>query len=368
MNIVQISINTIILTMKTSTFFSKIKWIGFIVILISCKKMEKYYTVNDFANVPKTDAHFHYLTYNDGYLKIASELNFRLLSPNWDGEYSIDEQMKITHSVLISNPHKFAFFGTFSLNGFGEPGFAKKTIARIEECMKAGATGIKIWKNIGMVLKDPDGQYIMADNPAFDSIFIYLEQKNIPVMGHLGEPKDCWLPFDEMTDPGDKSYYKNNPEYYMYLQPEAPSYEDQITARDNLLRKHPDLVFIGAHLASLEWSVDEIAKRLDEFPNLSVDMAARLYHLQYQSKIDREKVRDFMIKYQDRILYATDFEVHEIPGADSKVIMENLRKGWMSQWIYLATDSITGVEGLQLPKEVIDKIYFKNAERFFPVN
>ncbi len=66
----------------------------------------------------------------------------------------------------------------------------------------------------------------------------------------------------------------------MYLHPEFPSYEDQIKARDHMLEKHPDLKFIGAHLGSLEWSADELAKRLDKFPNMVVDMAARISHLQ----------------------------------------------------------------------------------------
>ena len=261
-------------------------------VLFSCNPVEKFYTSGDFEEVAKTDAHFHYLTYNEEYLKFAKELNFRLVSPNWDGEYSIDEQMKITSKVLLSNPENLAFLGTFSLADYGKPVFTSKTIERIKECINAGASGIKIWKNIGMALKDSSGNYVMVDNPAFDSIFMYLEENNIPVLAHLGEPKDCWLPLEEMTDPGDKAYYKNNPEYYMYLDPDAPSYEDQIIARDNILKKYPNLNFVGAHLASLEWSVDEIAKRLDDYPNLRVDLAARLYHLQYQSKIDRDKVRN----------------------------------------------------------------------------
>ena len=92
----------------------------------------------------------------------------------------------------------------------------------------------------------------------------------------------------------------------MFLHPEYPSYEDQINARDHLLELHPDLKFIGCHLGSLEWNVDELAKRLDKFPDLAVDMSARICHLQYQSAKDREKVRDFCIKYQDRLLYGTD--------------------------------------------------------------
>ena len=92
----------------------------------------------------------------------------------------------------------------------------------------------------------------------------------------------------------------------MFLHPEYPSYEDQINARDHLLELHPDLIFIGCHLGSLEWNVDELAKRLDKFPNMAVDMAARICHLQYQSQRTAIKVRDFCIKYQDRLLYGTD--------------------------------------------------------------
>jgi hypothetical protein len=236
--------------------------------------------------------------------------------------------------------------------------------------MEAGASGIKIWKNIGMVLKDANENYVMVDNPAFDPIFDYMEDNKIPVMGHLGEPRNCWLPLKEMTDSGNYRYYKSNPQYHMFLHPEAPSYEDQINARDNLLKKHPDLNFIGAHLASLEWNIDEIAKRLDLFPNLKIDMSARVAHLQYQSIADREKVRNFMIKYQDRILYGTDVTISKNesdPGARTRMLVDR----WKLNWIYFATDStisitnITGdVRGLQLPKTVINKIYNENADKY----
>lgn len=351
--------------MNIRNFILKTAGIAIAILMISCSSKVKYYTVNDFENTPKIDGHFHYLTMDDRYMDFISAQNFRILSINWEGEYSIDEQMNITTSIRSKNQGKFAFFGTFSVSSFGKAGFAEKTIARIDECMKAGASGIKIWKNIGMVLKDSTGRYVMIDDPAFEPILTYLEKNKIPVMGHLGEPKDCWLPENEMIDPGAVSYFKENPQYYMFLHPEAPSYEAQIISRDNILRRHPNLDFIGAHLASLEWSFDELAKRLDSFPNLKVDMAARMYPIQYQSKADREKVRNFMIKYQDRILYGTDFEVHDKPEVDYQISADNLRKGWLAQWIYLATDSTLGVKGLKLPKDVIDKIYFKNAEKYF---
>jgi predicted TIM-barrel fold metal-dependent hydrolase len=299
------------------------------------------------------------------YLELADSFNFRVVSPNVDSRIPVDEQLKTAVAIRKVWPHRFAFLGTFSVDGFGAPDFAAKTISRIKECMADGASGIKIWKNIGMVLKDKEGKYVMIDDPAFAPVFRYLEENKIPVMGHLGEPKNCWLPLKEMTDSSNARYYRSNPQYHMYLHPEAPSYEAQISARDNLLRKHPGLDFIGAHLASLEWSVDELAKRMDLFPNLKVDLSARMAHLQYQSITYPERVFDFMIKYQDRILYGTDFEVHDEEGLDPEKVKANLRKGWLDQWIYFATDSVLDVKGLKLPSDVIDKIYFKNAEKYF---
>jgi len=352
------------------SFFAFSLFSGFF-ILNACQDKTEYYTFNDFFKVPKTDVHLHVNTLDNRYMELASRFNFKVISPNVDSHISIDEQLNISTTIKKSQPDKFAFLGTFSVDSFGTAKFSENTIKRIDECMKSGAAGIKIWKNIGMVLKDKESHYVMVDDPGFDSIFRYLEEKRIPVMGHLGEPKNCWLPLNEMTDSSNYRYYKANPRYHMYLHPEAPSYEDQINARDNLLKKHPNLNFIGAHLASLEWNVDEIAERLDTYPNLKIDMSARVAHLQYQSITDRERVRNFMIKYQDRILYGTDITINSgeaDPEARSQILLER----WKSNWIYLATDSTqviknlpAAVRGLKLPKTVIDKIYNINADRYF---
>jgi hypothetical protein len=333
--------------------------------LISCSSPVAYYSADDFVRIPKIDAHFHYLTPDPQYMHFASSLNVKILNPNWDGEYSIDEQLKISVTIKNLFPNDFAYFGTFSVDSFGKPDFAPVTIERIKYCLESGASGIKMWKNIGMVLKDSADKYIMIDDPAFTSVFVYLERNRIPVMGHFGEPKDCWLPENEMIDQGAVSYFKDHPQYYMYLHPEAPSYDSQINARDSILKRYPQIDFIGAHLASLEWNLDELATRLDRFPELKVDIAARMGPILYHSAINRDKVRDFMIKYQDRILYGTDFEVHDEPGLDPEKVKDNLRKGWLNQWIYFATDSVLKVKGLKLPGDVIDKIYFKNAAKYF---
>ena len=146
----------------------------------------------------------------------------------------------------------------------------------------------------------------MIDDPKFDPVIQFIINQDKTVMAHIGEPKNCWLPLDQMTVNNDRKYFKNHPEYHMYLHPEYPSYDDRINARDSFVEKHPDMRFVGAHFGSLEWDVDEFAKRLDRFPNMAVDMAAHIPHIQLQTKLNGEKVREFLIRYQDRIIYATD--------------------------------------------------------------
>jgi hypothetical protein len=270
-------------------------------------------------------------------------------------------------------PDRVSFVTTFTLADWNSPRWADQIITKLKSDFANGALGVKVWKNIGMTYKDSANHFIMIDNPKFDKVIDYIIQQDKTVLGHLGEPRNCWLPLDQMTVNSDKEYFKAHPEYHMYLHPECPSYEDQINARDRFLERHPNLRFVGAHLGSLEWSIDELAKRLDKFPNMAVDMAERICHLQYQSKIDRDKVRNFMIKYQDRLIYGTDFSFDSTMNAAKSKI--HWHETWLADWKYLVTNEKMTVPqfdgeftGLKLPKKVVDKIYHHNAVRWFKMN
>ena len=224
-----------------------------------------------------------------------------------------------------------------------------------------------------MTVRDRSGKFIMVDDPGLDPVVEFIKSKGLPITGHLGEPRNCWLPLDKMTVRSDSNYFAEHPEYHMFLHPEYPSYEDQINARDNLLAKHPGLNFIGCHLGSLEWNVDSLAKRLDRFPNIAVDMSARICHLQYQSAQDRKRVRDFCIKYQDRLLYGTD--TGDSGNSDPVRFKNNVHETWLDDWKYftsddeMTSDKFSGkFTGLKLPKEVVDKIYRKNAIQWYKLN
>jgi predicted TIM-barrel fold metal-dependent hydrolase len=224
-----------------------------------------------------------------------------------------------------------------------------------------------------MVEKNENGSFIMIDDDRFDPIFSFLEENKIPVIGHIGEPLNCWLSLEDMTTNSDRDYYKSHPQYHMFLHPEYPSHSELMDARNSMLEKHPKLKFIGAHLASIEYNLDELSELFDKYPNLWVDVAGRVCHLQYHAQNDNNKVRDFMIKYQDRILYGTDLGIYSDITISSDSVKIHTHNTWINDWKFFTTDETMSAKeidgefkGLKLPKAIIDKIYYKNAKKMFP--
>lgn len=373
--------------------FEHLGLIAILILIYSCTNVkspdagnqdsiQEFYTQEDFQSVPKIDAHMHIQNYADTvFINQAQEDNFQFLNLNVfkSGGKPIEEQQKFSVEMVQTFPGRNAWVTTFSLDNFNKEGWQDEAITYIKKSVQNGAVGVKVWKNIGFFLKDVNAKLVMIDHPRFDPILDYLAKNHIPLIGHLGEHRNSWLPLEKMTVNGNRDYARAHPEEHMFLHPERPSYEDYINARDRMLEKHPDLVFIGAHLGSLEWSVDELAKRLDKFPNMSVDMAERVSHLQYQALTEWQKVRDFFIKYQDRLVYGTDLRSSAMDIVnkgikDPEGIKKHAHEVWMRHWKFFTDDQMMRVpkvegefKGLKLPREVVDKIYRTNAEKLFPV-
>ena len=340
--------------------------------LIGCQN--QYYGEEDFKTVLKIDSHIHIDTDDGAFEDQAAADNFLLISLNVDhsDSASLREQFRFVSQSVKKHPGRIFYGATFHFDtsGWKTDAWSKKVISQLDKDISGGAITVKLWKNIGMSVRDREGKFIMIDDPGLDPVIEFIKSKNLPVTGHLGEPRNCWLPLNEMTVRGDSNYFAGHPQYHMFLHPEFPSYEDQIRARDNFLKKHPDLTFIGCHLGSHEWNVDSLAARLDRFPNMAVDISARISHLQYQSAKDRNRVRNFCIKYQDRLLYGTDV-THR--GSDNPEEFKNqMHAAWTDDWKYFTSDmEMTSGEfdgefkGLKLPKEVVDKIYHGNAIKWY---
>jgi predicted TIM-barrel fold metal-dependent hydrolase len=353
--------------MKTLNF----SFVLFSLIFISCKS--DYYSLQDFDKVEKIDAHYHIYSSENSSLEQAEIDNFGLIAINtYTGNCSrVSEVQLESEKLLLENPKHFSFTTTFCLDNWDDPQWVENTINWIDSCIDRGAIAVKVWKNIGMEFRDKDSNLVMIDDPKFDPVFAHLAEKGIPLVGHLGEPKNCWLPLHQMTTKNDSSYFARNPQYHMFLHPGFPSYKEQMAARDRMLEKNPRLIFIGCHLASLEWSVDTLAEFLNRFPYASVDMAARMGQLYFQTHENREKVREFFIRYQDRILYGTDIIDN---GQEKNSFQKRMHDTWVNDWEFLVSDNkmtsnlIDGeFRGLKLPKKVIDKIYKNNALQWYKI-
>jgi predicted TIM-barrel fold metal-dependent hydrolase len=332
----------------------------------------RYYTMVDFPRVEKIDAHVHVHGRADRFMAQAVADGFRILTINVDYPElpPIREQQHAAISLRKRYPGRVAFAATFSVEHFQSPGWSATALQQIDEALTRGAVGVKMWKNIGMALRDADGSYVMPDDARLEPIIARLARDHIVLLGHQAEPRNCWLPLAQMTVRSDREYFREHPQYYMYEHPEMPTHAAILAARDRMLGAHPGLRFDAVHLASLEWDVDRVADFLERFPNADVDLAARLVHLEYQSASDRQKVRRFLIRYQDRVLYGSDAS-YGPQEADTAEIAA-LHADWRNDWRFLVTggrmhsgDFEAGFHGLRLPRTVVDKIYRRNAERLF---
>jgi hypothetical protein len=266
------------------------------------------------------------------------------------------------------HPDHIDFLTTFAIKRWDEPDWQEKTIDHLNRAFKNGAIGVKLWKNIGIEFRDEYGDFILIDHPRFDPVLDFIESQNKTLTGHIVEPLDCWLALEKMKSVINREYYTKNPQYYMYIHPEFPSHDELVRSYERMLEKHPRIRYVGCHLAGFEHSLNELAKRLDRFPNMAVDLAARIDAIQL---LNRNEVRSFFIKYQDRILYGTDLSINETYNPQKYA--EYAHQIWKADWVYFATDSTLvkpgidkPVHGLNLPKLILKKIYWKNAKKWYP--
>ena len=333
-------------------------------------------SAEELAAMPKIDAHTHIsgLAREDEpafFAKLAGH-NMKWLTIctrglNWP---RMQKQIDLAERLQPLYPERVAWATSFDLASWGRPDWEQAALQTIQSSFEQGAVAVKVWKEIGMELKDPDSSYVMIDDPRFDPILDFMESRGKTLVAHIGEPRNCWLPLDSMTVNNDRKYFAENPKYHACFHPEIPHYWKQIAARDNVLKKHPRLRVVGCHLGSLEFDVDTLARRLDEYPNFAVDMAARICHFQVQ---DREKVRNFMIKYQDRLLYGTDLAINTGRGSTLEETLKSIEETYRKDYRYFATGeemSVWEVNGpfrsLALPKAVLKKIFYENAGKWYP--
>jgi hypothetical protein len=276
---------------------------------------------------------------------------------------ALPEMIRGTIEVCRAAPGQLAWATAFDARGFESHSFAEDARAGLQHSFDQGAIAVKIWKNIGMGIRGSSGAYLLPDHPALSPVFDFIQKSGKTLIAHIAEPDGAWQPLDDRN--AEISYYSKHPEWHMYGRAGVPSKEAILNARDRVLTQHPKLRVVGCHLGSDEEHWSRLAKRLDTFPNFAVDMAARL---RYFVRGDHEEARQFLTKYQDRILYGTDYT---LPAREDVQAERQLSQTHAWDWKFLATrEQLTfrnqSVRGLGLPEPVLRKIFRENAIQWLP--
>jgi predicted TIM-barrel fold metal-dependent hydrolase len=321
-----------------------------------------------FAAIEPIDTHVHAFKSDPEFTDLLARLRLHLLDicvADNHGIYGeLATELARAKSFVDGSQGHAKLCVTFDPYSFQRKGYSQDIVKELRQEFADGAIAVKIWKNIGMEIKTADGRYAMPDDPVFQPLYRVIAAENKTLVAHVAEPSSCWQPPN--PDSPDYDYYKENPQWYMYLHPDHPRKEVILAARDHLLAENPKLRVVGAHLGSMETDVDEIAKRFDRYPNFAVDTAARMEYLMIQP---REKVRNFLIKYQDRVVYGTDLEfLNDESTADA---LKEWQETYARDWKFLATDQMLPykghqIEGLNLPEPVVRRIFHDNAVHWIP--
>jgi predicted TIM-barrel fold metal-dependent hydrolase len=263
-------------------------------------------------------------------------------------EWSLD-------NVNENYPNRFALFLNINFENLDDNGWPDETLLMMEEAVKHGVKGLKVYKNLGLTDKDNDGKRIAIDDPRLDPIWKKCGELGIPVLIHSGEPASFWSPKDKYNE----RWLELKQEPSRYRSPDQyPSFEEIIAEQHRVFRKHPGTKFIDAHLGWFGNDLARLGKLFDEMPNVYTELGAVLAELGRQPRFARE----WMIRYQDRVMFGKDtYKMQEyytyfrvLETADE--YFDYYRKRHAHWKMY----------GLELPDSVLKKVYYENALKVIP--
>jgi hypothetical protein len=325
--------------------------------------------LTEFASLDPIDAHTHISQTGPAFVGMLERLHLRVLDILYVDDTdpyrsSTEPQKQDALRFMASSPGHAQLCTTFDPFQFNKANFSRDAIEALNQDFARGAVAAKIWKNIGMEIKDASGKYVMPDDPRFEPIYRDIAAHHKTLVSHMAEVDDAWESHDR--EPLSAKYFAENPQWDMSRKQGAPEKENVLQARDHLLATNPDLRVVGAHLGCMDVHLDDLATRLDLYPNFAVDTAARVRRLVLQP---REKVLAFILKYQDRILYGTD--MHFYARNTDQEISQVWERQYARDWRYFATDDSFEyeghkVEGLNLSLSVLKKLYHDNAVHWIP--
>lgn len=311
------------------------------------------------AKFPFIDVHSHHWGEKsraevEAIVKAMDAMNMRVLV-NLSGRWG-EEFRKNYDSLAGRYPDRFIVFANVDLERIDEPDFAEHAVRQLEEDVRYGARGLKIYKNLGMFLRDASGARVRTDDERLDPIWDACSRLGIPVLIHTGEPVAFWSPHDARNERWlELKQYptrrRDDPERFV-------SYEQTMAEQFNLFSRHPKTTFISAHFAWMANDLERLGRILDEIPNMYVEMGAVLAELGRQPR----QAREFLTKYQDRILFGKDAWAPD----EYRVYFRTLETRDEYFDYYRKRHAHWKIYGIGLSDEVLRKIYYENAVKIIP--
>ena len=253
-------------------------------------------------------------------------------------------------NVKKSYPNRFVVFANVNFDGVGNPGWGENAARQLEEDVRNGAGGLKIYKSLGLRNKDTDGKRLAIDDPRLDPVWAKCGELGIPVLIHAADPKSFWDPMNSKNERWLE--LKTRPRRKRSETNPAP-WEQIIQEQHNMFKKHPGTNFINAHMGWYANNLGKLGELMEEIPNMYVGIGAVIAELGRQPR----NARAFFVKYQDRILFGKDsWKPEEFPTYFRVLETDDEYFPYYKKY-----HAFWAMYGLDLPDDVLKKVYYKNA-------
>ena len=303
------------------------------------------------AKFPVVDIHSHQRATAENMEQLISEMDAMNLQVLVNLSGGSGDQLRERVEAVRNGPYpdRFRVFANVDFDDVG-PGFGEAAAAQLQQDVEAGAIGLKVFKSLGMTNVKADGSRLQVDDPELDPVWAMAGQMNIPVLIHIAEPPAFFEDPDYDNERWlELALFPNRRNYG----PDQVDFETLLAERDRMFMKHPNTRFIAAHFGFHAHDLERAAEVLDSIPNLYLDLSAVLYDFGRQPRAARE----FFIEYQDRLIFGKDsYQPTEFPyywrvfeTADEYF---DYYRDYHAYW---------KLYGMDLPDDVLRKIYYENA-------